>query len=353
MLRLIRKIFYKVEDELIEERHRASVIQMIKDSAKSDRAFWSLLILSAIIATLGLQAGNGAVIIGAMIIAPLIWPILVVSMAVVKGEARHFGTTIGLNFVSFAAAVAVSAVITLPFIGQEFNAEILLRSSPNVTDLFIALFSGTVAALSVSWPKITSSIAGVAVAASLMPPVSVIGIGLANGNFELAYGALLLFFTNIVAIFMASIIVFFVLGYRPHIFIKKDALVRMEERIIGAVVIFMLFLIPFSFFISQVYQENKLAVDSRAILRTAVNKHDDLATLKSFKGVVIGGSLHTTSEIFVPLNKPFSENDRDEFAQKIANTLNTPVVLDIFPIPVLSSVVTEEEVEVDSEEGLQ
>ncbi len=345
MLRLIRKIFYKVEDELVKERHRVSVIQMIKDSATGDRAFWSLLILSAIIATLGLQAGNGAVIIGAMIIAPLIWPILSVSMSVVKGETKHFGHTIALNFFSFATAVTVSAIITLPFIGQEFNAEILLRSSPNITDLFIALFSGTVAALSVSWPKITSSIAGVAVAASLMPPISVIGIGVANGNFELAYGALLLFLTNIVAIFMASIFVFFILGYRPHIFIKKDAIVRMEERIIGAVIIFMLFLIPFSFFITRVYQENKLISDSRTIIRSLVNKHDNSASLKSYKGSIESGSLHIISEIFVPMSKPFAETDRDAFARKIANSLNTPVILDIFPIPMLSTVIVEEEVD--------
>lgn len=339
--RIIKRVFYEVEDEMIEERQRGNVIQLINDEAAPDRAYWSLIVLSAIIATLGLQSGNGAVIIGAMIIAPLIWPILAVSISVVRGEARHFGRTILHIFTSLLVAVTVSIIITLPFIGQEFNSEILLRSSPNIIDLFIALFSGSVAALSVSWPKISNTIAGVAVAASLMPPVSVVGIGLANGDVFLAYGALLLFLTNLFAIFIVSIVVFYIVGFRPKAFLQQNAAVeRMRERVAGSIIIFLLFLVPFSYFIANVYKENNLISDSRTLLRSQIIEYDEAADIKSFKGVFSGNVLHITSEIYVPINHPLDQGVRDRFATDLSDTLGYEITLNLVPIPTLNEPVS-------------
>jgi uncharacterized hydrophobic protein (TIGR00271 family) len=336
-LNIFRRFFHKVEDELVEEQHRHSVIAMITEEAKPDTAYWSLLLLSALIATLGLHGDNGAVIIGAMIIAPLIWPILALSMSVVKGEAKHFGKVLVLNILNIFVAIAVSVVITLPFFGQEYSHEILIRTSPNVIDLFIAIFSGVVAALSVAWPKISSSIAGVAVAASLMPPLAVVGIGIANLDFRLAYGALLLFLTNVVAIFMVSIIVFFALGFRPHIFLKKEALVRMRERVVGAVIIFILFLIPFSYFTGQVYYENNLETRSRALLRSYLVEHDPLAHIRTFQGAYTGTTLQLSAEILVPFDKPLSLADHDGFRDRLSEKLEVPVELQLLSIPIIGS----------------
>ena len=180
------------------------------------KLYWFEIVLSSAIATLGLLQNSVAVIIGAMLIAPLLRPIQGISLGIAKGETRFFlrSTKLLLQSVAVSVLVALLIAYVVPF--QYETPEILARTSPNILDLFIAALSAIVALLALRFKELSESVAGVAMAASLMPPLAVIGIEIYLGNLGLAWGATLLFITNILAILIVGIAMFILYGFRPH-----------------------------------------------------------------------------------------------------------------------------------------
>lgn len=205
----------------LDDEQKFEIYRSVAASAAlRDATYWAELLLSAGIATLGLTLGSPAVIIGAMLISPLMGPILSAGLALAAGDfvlALRSATAVVL---SSAAAIAFSTllVVLLPF--REMTAEIAARTQPNTLDLVIALFSGAVGALAVSksLKGVATSLPGVAIAVALMPPLCVTGYGLGvlvmvdrvQGLTVLRGGALL-FVTNLVAITFASMLVFLAL----------------------------------------------------------------------------------------------------------------------------------------------
>ncbi len=198
----------------------AIYVAVVSSATLTDPVFWAEILFSAGIATLGLILGSPAVIIGAMLISPLMGPILSAGLALAAGDvvlAVRAAVGIGL---SSAVAIAFSTllVVLLPF--REMTAEIAARTHPNTLDLVIALFSGAVGALAVSKTLrgVATSIPGVAIAVALMPPLCVTGYGIGvlltldrlQGLATMRGGALL-FFTNLAAITFSSMVVFLLL----------------------------------------------------------------------------------------------------------------------------------------------
>ena len=191
---------------------------MIKELALSVERSWvyySTLMLAGLVALLGLLTDSVAVVIGAMLISPLMGPIISSSLAFTIGDlalARRAFRTIAT---SVALTIAVSALVTLLSPLKEPTGEILARVRPNIYDLLIAVCCGVVGAIALCTKRnylITST--GVAVATAVIPPLSVTGYALGTGQPKLALGGFLLFFTNFVAIVLASDLVFFILGFR-------------------------------------------------------------------------------------------------------------------------------------------
>nr|WP_246525752.1 TIGR00341 family protein [Geomobilimonas luticola] len=170
---------------------------------------------ASLIALLGLLTNSIAVVIGAMLISPLMGPIISSGLAFTIGDislARRAFKTIAIS-----VAVTIVACTIVSFISplKEPTAEILTRVRPNIFDLLVAVLSGTVGAIALCTKRnylITST--GVAIATAVIPPLSVTGYGLGTGQLTLAMGGFLLFFTNFVAIVLTSDLVFFTLGFR-------------------------------------------------------------------------------------------------------------------------------------------
>ncbi len=200
-----------------EEKKRDIYLQVSRSATLIDFSYWSQVLFSAGIATLGLALNSPAVIIGAMLISPLMGPILSSGMALATGDfVLAVRSAINL-LVSCLAAVlfAVVLVALLPF--KEVTAEIAARTQPNTLDLVIALFSGAVGSVAVCKEVrgVVTSIPGVAIAVALMPPLCVVGYGVgimlslnASDGATIARGGLLLFLTNLVAIIFTAMVVF-------------------------------------------------------------------------------------------------------------------------------------------------
>lgn len=195
-------------------------LSVASSSALRDATYWAEILFSAGIATLGLTLGSPAVIIGAMLISPLMGPIMAQGLGLAAGDfILTFRATVGVLLSSLTAIVfSTFLVVLLPF--REMTAEIAARTQPNTLDLFVALFSGAVGAIAVckSIRGVATSIPGVAIAVALMPPLCVTGYGVgvlitldrAQG-LAIVRGGGLLFITNLVAITFASMLVFLLL----------------------------------------------------------------------------------------------------------------------------------------------
>lgn len=174
-----------------------------------------LIIGSCAIATLGLLANSTAVIIGAMIIAPLMLPIRGLAFGALKGDIHLFrqGLIAVVTGTLLAASLAwvLAMMVGLPSYGNE----IISRSEPTLIDLGIAVTAGSISGYAKVQPKISESLAGTAIAVALMPPVCVMGLGLAQGNWSLSIGATLLYITNLLGITLSCMLTFLLAGYMP------------------------------------------------------------------------------------------------------------------------------------------
>jgi uncharacterized hydrophobic protein (TIGR00271 family) len=178
-------------------------------------AWWTMLVLSVAIATLAVLQDSTAVVIGAMLVAPLMTPILGLAAALVSGWATRALRSLALILAGTAIAVGLAFVISswvpsvVPF---ETNTQITSRVSPTLLDMLVALAAGAAGAFATADRRVASSLGGVAIAVALVPPLAVVGVSLGAGRPDDAAGALLLFATNFVSIVLAAAVVFVLAG---------------------------------------------------------------------------------------------------------------------------------------------
>ena len=211
--RLWTFIFGLVPSLSIQEQ--AEVSRNIRAGRAASTDFSVMITLAAAIASLGLLLNSPAVIIGAMLVAPLMSAILGMGLSLVVGDLRFFWTSLGTTIRGILLAVVTGFIIGCARAGRVGNGEILGRASPSVLDLGVALVSGAAAAYALSRKDVSASLVGVAIAASLAPPLAVVGIGFVLRQYWISGGALLLFITNMISIIATSGLVFFLLGFRP------------------------------------------------------------------------------------------------------------------------------------------
>jgi uncharacterized hydrophobic protein (TIGR00271 family) len=178
--------------------------------------FGVLLVLSVMIATGGVLTDSTATVIGAMIVAPLMTPIMASALAVVAGDLAHLGRSLLLVGVGVVTAVGLSfllGVLSPVIVNATTNSQVAGRVQPRLTDLIVALASGAAGAFALSRRNVSDALPGVAIAISLVPPLCVVGIMLANHDAHAAAAAGLLFTTNFLAILVAGGGVLAIMGY--------------------------------------------------------------------------------------------------------------------------------------------
>ena len=184
----------------------------LRRDGRFSRNYVILTIASCVIATFGLLQNSVAVIIGAMVVAPLIGPIQAFAFAAHEGDWRFTRDALlaALGGVALAVIVSglLSAIVALPAGGSEISA----RTRPTLLDLGIALAAGTVGGFARVRPTLSGTIAGTAIAVALMPPLCVVGISIAQAHWSLAAGAALLFGTNFFGIALACMAVYSLSG---------------------------------------------------------------------------------------------------------------------------------------------
>ncbi|WP_456390248.1 TIGR00341 family protein [Hydrogenimonas sp.] len=205
----------------------AELFMKLKESAVMTTAYMLLLIVSVLMATTGLFQNSSPTIIGAMILAPLMAPIIAFSMGVIRfdeGLMTHSAKTILLS-IAIALIASASMAWTLPF--THVTEQISMRTHPTLLDLAVAILAGIAAAYGYANSKVGESLAGVAIAVALVPPLTVAGIGIGWGSWSLFSNAFLLFLANIVGIVFASGIMFYLMGFASRRYVSTAFFIKL------------------------------------------------------------------------------------------------------------------------------
>jgi len=206
------KEYLAIKTEMVN--HQA-VIRDLTAGVDHSWTYYLMLLMAGLIALLGLLTNSVAVVIGAMLISPLMGPIISSGLALTIGDLLLARRAFQAIAVSVLFTLLATAFISFLSPLKEPTTEILARVRPNIYDLFVAVLSGIVGAVALCTKRnylITAT--GVAVATAVIPPLSVAGYGLGTGQIMLGLGGFLLFFTNFVAIVLTSDLIFFLMGFR-------------------------------------------------------------------------------------------------------------------------------------------
>jgi uncharacterized hydrophobic protein (TIGR00271 family) len=230
--------------------------------------FW-ILICSTILASIGLDTNSAAIIIGAMLISPLMSPILGVGLAVAIHDRRLFA----YSFYNLASSVLISLLASIIYFYlsplAEPTPELEARTFPTLLDVGVALFGGIAGIVSISRNKQTNAIPGVAIATALMPPLCTAGFGIATKNWDYFFGAFYLFFINAIFISMATYLISRYLKFPEKPF--TDPKVTLQYRR-WFVIISVLALTPSIYFLYTVYKKAAINKDISTYLINPIQK---------------------------------------------------------------------------------
>lgn len=306
--------------------------EAMNDSARPGPNFVVLIVLSSIIATLGLLLNSAAVVIGAMLVAPLMSPILGFSLGMVLGDVRLVRLSVESTFKGVALALLIAVFIGILSPIKDVTAEITARTQPTLLDLGIALASGMAGAYALSRKEVSAALPGVAVAAALMPPLSVAGLGLAVGEPQVAGGAFLLFVANIAAISLAGVIVFILLGVRPQTW-QPEAQRRIRQGLIGFALLVLVIAVPLGVIMAGIVRHAETRNEIRAVLTERMDAQDgelvDFEHRAEGERLVVVATMRSVDAVEEPVVNTVAAVLRERF--------DRPVTLEIVTLPVVRS----------------
>lgn len=295
--------------------------------------FVLVMVFASVISAAGVLADSTAVVIGAMLVAPLINPMMGMGLSLVTGWPNRLArsTVVVLigTLIAIGAGVLLAAVTDVA-VDLETNTQIVSRSSPRLIDLVIAVAAGSAGAYALSRKEVSSSLPGVAVAIALVPPLSVVGVTAHGGDWRQASGTLLLFLTNLVAIILAGGTVFLLTGVVPlRRFAENQRRVRTSLGAIAALAVVVV---------------GGLVLNGRQIAADALDVDQARAVVYEWLGdetqFAVTSVDVTDGDVAVVLAGPGDPPSADRLVADLADRLGSAVQLDLQWIPRRRTVVS-------------
>jgi uncharacterized hydrophobic protein (TIGR00271 family) len=318
LLKTTKSFLIELFDFREDTDHEATIEAIKVDIPFKGATAW-ILIFAVFLASIGLNANSTAVVIGAMLISPLMGPILGIGMSFALNDIDTFkkslinlGTMIGLSlFASF--------LFFYFFPLSEDNSELLGRVSPDIRDVLIAFFGGL--ALMVARTKkgtVASVIFGVAIATALMPPLCTAGYGLAKGNFTYFFGAMYLFTINTIFIALATFLVMKLLGFPMH---KYANAAKRKRYSTIATVVGVAVMIPAIFTFITVFQKNQVKTEVADFIKK------EIKTIQGFQ-LIDDTYSYEDKEIYLNFFNEVSEVEKNILSNQLANNINYTKIKD-------------------------
>jgi len=304
---------------------RSTLFAGMRHAARADIDFFMLIFLSALIATAGLVLDSAAVIIGAMLVAPLMSPILAAGHGLVVGNLYMLRRAAASTLKGIGVAVAVGTLIALALPPRPVTGEMLARGEPNLLDLLVAVAAGAAAAYAVSRKNLSAALPGVAISVALVPPLCVVGLGLGSSNFPLAAGALLLFATNLTAIILIGGFVFLLLGVRPG---RGDREIRTRRALVVVVVAIALISVPLWLSTRSSFRAGRV---TRVLEERLSGVSGERIRVADFTLEPLGGGFRITATVFA--FEEIRAEDVEAVRQDLAKAVGAPVTLRLTLVP--------------------
>ena len=263
--RIAKRFFNALPDKTDE----TATVEQISDGVTFRGANLWVLIFAIFIACLGLNLNSTAVIIGAMLISPLMGPIIGMGLAVGRADLELLKRSLTNYGVSTVISVLTAALYFQLTPLTEAQSELLARTSPTLYDVLIALFGGAAGILALSTGGKGNVIPGVAIATALMPPLCTAGYGLAMGEWSFFFGACYLFFINTVFIALATYLGVRLLQFQPKQFVDKARLAVVNRYIAAIVVVTML---PAVYMTTQIIRQSVFENHVKQFVKQELNQ---------------------------------------------------------------------------------
>ena len=336
----VNHIFDRIDFLELTWEDKQAVAEKVKNDAQSDKLYWIEVFLSSAIAALWLLQNSVAVVIGAMLIAPFLRPINGLAFAVARWEKHFFWNMIRILVISMGLSIFMWYIsVKITGLTNE-TSEILSRTSPNIIDLFIAIFSAIVAVLSLGYHRLSESVAWVAMSAALLPPLWVVWIELALWEYSLAWWAIMLFLANFVAIILVGTILFWLYGFTPHTWKNQTSSVKSLAFII---IIFITISIPLVWSLISINQRYVVAVKSESYLENIFHQETSNFTIDKLEIVWLSkNKVSLQAVIKIPEWLNFYNTFKQQIETELSQQLWKNIEIDIQLIRVASIVSKEE-----------
>ena len=316
---------------LLTADERDEVRAVIRQGAHSRADFFIMIGLASVLAALGLLLNSPAVIIGAMLVAPLMSAIVGLGLGVVEGDTPLLWAAAWATFRGMLLAILIGAFLGLVVPDASATPEIMARTRPSVLDLGVALASGAAGAYALCRKNVSAGLAGVAIAAALVPPLTTVGIGLALGQGSIAGGALLLFLINLIAIAAAGGLIFLMLGFAPPASQKARRNV-LRRGVVGAVALLAVVTVILGILTAQALHSVRLDRALQAAVKFEVASllpDSELVDLK--QSLLADGTLQLAVTVRSSRQYPYATVLA--FQREVATRIQRPVALLLNVIP--------------------
>ena len=304
-------------ERVIGQVDQAEVIERRREDCELSERYLFMTAMSAGIAVLGLLLSSPAVVIGAMLLSPLMGPIMGLGFALAIGDwdwLKQSGRTL---LAGSLMAILLCAVLVFLSPIQTITSEIAARTRPNLFDLFVALFSALAGAYAVIRGR-EGTIVGVAIATALMPPLATVGFGLATWNWTVFSGALLLFVTNFITIALTAFAMAKLYGFRANLTKSQS-----QAQSFAVVLVFLALAVPLGFSLQRIAWET----NAQRIVRSEVRgQFASGSQLDSLEIDFAAAPVAVSAVVFTPVLRPDAELAAE---RALAERLGEPVALEL------------------------
>lgn len=213
------------------ERDKTNAIERLISGGTPSQDFFLMVSLSILTATFGLLLNSGAIIIGSMLIAPILYPVLSLSLGIIMADFHLISRSFWTLSKSVMIGAFFAAAATLLFSSQFslLTEEITSRAEPSLVSVMIAIVAGFAASFALVKPQLNETLPGIAISVAMIPPIAVIGIGVAKLDWNLVSGSFLLFVVNTIGVIFASMITFSLMNFYSQRR-EAEATIKKEER---------------------------------------------------------------------------------------------------------------------------
>lgn len=315
-----------------KEKHLQDIlIEHVAEEVQLSRSYILLLVFSTIIATLGLLINSTAVVIGAMLISPLAWPLTGLTVGLFTTRRRLAGHSVINTVVSIITVLGIAALIGVltPTSASELTPEIQELLQPNIFDLLIALAAAVIGVAAIYYPRISATATGVAISTTLLPPLCVSGLAIAFGSWDMFWRSGILFGANVVAIIFAGLITLYVFHFRPSRKAERD---RFRIGLAGSFIALIVLAIPLSIYLRDSLTQRDIKQQIQTELKeeiAAVHPQAGVDEVEVEYVPSVDDEVHVNATIYIPEGTFLTVAEQNGIIQHLADSIGQTVDLQL------------------------